>query len=130
MTFRYQRPLVFWVLKDEYEFIKQRRAEGRLGRFSLQQGYRGVILLERGVFLCIFHEALMIYLFFNFYLLATPCMACGILVPQPGIEPMSPAVETQSLNHWTAREVPKDTDGLFYFMFWFKAIRSFYLTVL
>ena len=32
--------------------------------------------------------------------------ACGILVPQPGIEPTPPAVEAQSLNHWTAREVP------------------------
>ena len=27
-------------------------------------------------------------------------------VPQPGVEPESPAVETQSLNHWTAKEVP------------------------
>ena len=34
-------------------------------------------------------------------------MACGILVPQPGIEPTPPAVEAQSLTHWTAREVPK-----------------------
>ena len=24
----------------------------------------------------------------------------------PGIEPMRPAVEAQSLNHWTTREVP------------------------
>ena len=32
-------------------------------------------------------------------------MGCGILVPQPGIEPMLSAVEGQSLNHWTAREV-------------------------
>ena len=32
--------------------------------------------------------------------------ACGILVPRPGIEPVPPAVEVQSLNHWTAREVP------------------------
>ena len=31
--------------------------------------------------------------------------ACGILVPGPGIEPVSPAVESQSLNHSTAREV-------------------------
>ena len=30
---------------------------------------------------------------------------CGILVPGPGIEPVSPAVESQSLNHSTAREV-------------------------
>ena len=33
-------------------------------------------------------------------------MACRISVPQPGIEPMPPAVEVWSLNHWTAREVP------------------------
>ena len=32
-----------------------------------------------------------------------------ILVPQPGMEPESPAVEAQSLNHWTAREVPAIT---------------------
>ena len=25
---------------------------------------------------------------------------------RPGIEPVPPAVEVQSLNHWTAREVP------------------------
>ena len=29
-----------------------------------------------------------------------------VLVPQPGIEPMPPAMEMQSLNHWAAREVP------------------------
>ena len=33
-------------------------------------------------------------------------MACGILVPQPGIEPVPPAVKAQSLNPWTTREVP------------------------
>ena len=32
--------------------------------------------------------------------------AYGILVPCAGIEPMPPAVEAWSLNHWTAREVP------------------------
>ena len=33
---------------------------------------------------------------------------CGnqILVAQPGLEIMSPAVEVQSLNQWTTREVP------------------------
>ena len=34
-------------------------------------------------------------------------MACGIVVPQPGTEPMPPVVEVRSLNHWIAREVPK-----------------------
>ena len=33
-------------------------------------------------------------------------MARGILVPQLGIKRVPPAVETWSLNHWTAREVP------------------------
>ena len=33
-------------------------------------------------------------------------VACGILVPQPGIEPASPALEVRSPNHWTAKEVP------------------------
>ena len=35
--------------------------------------------------------------------------ACEILVPRPGIEPVHPAVEAQSPNRWTTREVPKDT---------------------
>ena len=32
-----------------------------------------------------------------------------ILVPRPGIEPLPTAVEVQSLNHWTGREVPLTT---------------------
>ena len=32
--------------------------------------------------------------------------AWGILAPLTGMEPMPPALEGQSLNHWTAREVP------------------------
>ena len=28
-------------------------------------------------------------------------MACGILVPQPGIEPLPSAVKVQSSNHWS-----------------------------
>ena len=34
------------------------------------------------------------------------CVAYGILVPQPGIEPGAPAVRVLSPNHWTAREFP------------------------
>ena len=33
-------------------------------------------------------------------------MACGTLFPRPGSEPMAPALEVQSLNHWTIRKVP------------------------
>ena len=32
--------------------------------------------------------------------------ACRVLVPRSGIESMPPALGVQSLNHWTAREVP------------------------
>ena len=46
------------------------------------------------------NEILFIYLFWPHR------AACGILVPQPGIEPMPHTVEAQSLNHWAAREVP------------------------
>ena len=42
-------------------------------------------------------------------------VACEILVPRPGIEPMSPALEVQSLNHWTTREVPIPTKTFFFF---------------
>ena len=41
------------------------------------------------------------------YYLVFIFLACGILVPWPGIEPVAPAVEAQSPNHWTAREVPR-----------------------
>ena len=40
----------------------------------------------------------------NFYLFIIfwpCCVACRILVPQPGIKPVPPAVEAPSLNHWT-----------------------------
>ena len=33
------------------------------------------------------------------------CVTCGILVPWPGIEPVPPAVEAQSLNYLTTREI-------------------------
>ena len=33
-------------------------------------------------------------------------MACGILVPQPGIKPVSSAVKVQSPNHGTTGEFP------------------------
>ena len=32
--------------------------------------------------------------------------ACGISVPQPGVEPVAPAVQAWSPDHWTAGEVP------------------------
>ena len=43
---------------------------------------------------------------FFFFFLPLYHVACGILVPRPEIEPVPPALESQSLNHWTPREVP------------------------
>ena len=43
--------------------------------------------------------------YFYFCLFVFGHMACRTLVPQPGIEPTSPAVEAQSPNHWTTRDV-------------------------
>lgn len=44
-------------------------------------------------------------------------MAGGNLVPQPGIRPMTPAVEIRSINHWTVSEIPENCflipEGLF-----------------
>ena len=43
----------------------------------------------------------MLLRFFFFFFLALH----GILVPQPGMEPMTPSVKVQSLKYWTTREV-------------------------
>ena len=40
--------------------------------------------------------------FFSFF-----GLLCGILIPQPEIKPILPAVEAQSLNHLTTRETPR-----------------------
>ena len=43
---------------------------------------------------------------FSFFFFWPRLAACGILVSLPGMEPVPPAVEVQSPNQWTAREVP------------------------
>ena len=48
-----------------------------------------------------------ILLSFNLLFFSGPhCMACGILVPLPGKEPVPSAVEAQSLKQWTTRGSP------------------------
>ena len=44
--------------------------------------------------------------FFLKIFLATSRLACGILVPQPGTEPMPPVIGRVASNHWIAREFP------------------------
>ena len=50
-----------------------------------------------------FFFKIILFLIFIFWLHHT---ACGILGPRPGIEPVSPALAAQILNHWTTMEVP------------------------
>ena len=47
-------------------------------------------------------------IFFFFFSLAAPggLWACGILVPQPGIEPGPSAVKVRSPNHWKPGNSP------------------------
>ena len=64
--------------------------EGRTLSFWSGDGYKSIF-----TFFCLCHAAR------------------EILVPQPGVKPMPPAVEVQSLNLWTTREVPKSMFTLF-----------------
>ena len=46
-----------------------------------------------------------VFFFFLFKIFGHTGWHVEILVPRPRIEPAPPALEVQSLNHWTAREV-------------------------
>jgi len=54
------------------------------------------------VYFSLFSSPFLFKNLFNFWLHHVPF---GILVPLPGIEPTPSALEGQSLNHWTTREV-------------------------
>ena len=51
---------------------------------------------------CLAHSRCISFLFFLFF----GHVACRILMPQPGIEPAFSALQLQSVNPWTIREVP------------------------
>ena len=56
---------------------------------------------------------------FLFFFWGGAChIACGVLVPPPGIKPTPLAFESWCLNHWTTREIPKG-DFAFFFSFLF-----------
>ena len=80
-------------------------------------------LLERLVF---FLSVFYFLIFFLFW----PChVACGILVPWPGIEPGPPAVEVWSPNHWTTREFPifQLFNNIHFFLYNKKKVNIIYL---
>ena len=47
-----------------------------------------------------------LFLFFKLFIFWPHLIVYRISVPCPGIEPEPPALEAQSLNHWTTRELP------------------------
>ena len=51
-------------------------------------------------YLCLTLKTNFFFFFFPF------CLGCEIFIPRPRIEPMCPAEEVWSPNHWTAREFP------------------------
>ena len=81
-----------------------------VGFFTTDATREGQVLLYRKVnqlCTCVHPCFLFLNSFLCVYLFFWPCsMACEILVPQPGIEPLPPALEGWSLNHWTTREAP------------------------
>ena len=53
-------------------------------------------------------EAFFFFLSFSFRPRHKVLVACGILVPRPGIESAPLSVKVQSANYWTAREFPRE----------------------
>ena len=74
---------------------------------NLQNLFRFPPLSHRGFlfffFNCIFLNSHVFYSIFSFF----GQVACGILVPQPGIEPEASALEARNLNHWTPGKSPE-----------------------
>ena len=56
-------------------------------------------------FLCIYFLNSPFKQFILFKIFLPCCVACGIIVPRPGIKPVRPVVKAESPSHWIAREV-------------------------
>ena len=72
-------------------------------------GHRGSCydLCHRIFCLCFPLSFIVFGLKFRFFIFWPHLAACGIFVPQLGVEPAPLAVKTQSPNHWTSREFPE-----------------------
>ena len=76
-----------------------------LDKFHLFQ-YVILLLFFKNLLKFLFYFIFILFYFTLLFCFWPHRVACGILVPSPGIEPGPPAVETWSPNHWTAREFP------------------------
>ena len=87
-------PLALWLSSLQntpHAFLVLQHADGRSWDCSASIQYFAISHI---------YLLFVLFLFLFFF-----CMACGILVPQPGIRPMPPALEAWSPDHWTTREV-------------------------
>ena len=80
-----------------------------LSRFFIDPLYQ----VKEVLFYSYFVSWFLVFLFF-FFSFWPCCMACGILVPQTGIEYIPSAMKTWSLSHCTTREFPRK---VFFFFF-------------
>ena len=98
-----QRPFLWFQCSELYsEWLASPNTQFQQNRDTSSQQLANQIELT---YWTVYYLNFLFY-FLNFFFWPCPT-ACGILLPWPGIEPTTPAVEAQSLNHWTAREVPK-----------------------
>ena len=87
------------ILFKKYSFIY-------LAVSGLSWGTRDLCRIVTGIFHC-GSRTLVVPCGLSSWGLWVSCSeACGILVPQPGIEPVLPAVEAYRLKRWAIREVP------------------------
>ena len=91
----FQDQLGIFTFQDQCSFMHCKHA-ANLDVFSAVPQYKMFLVLNKNLGKKNFFNIL-------FHLLDNT--ACGILVPQPGIEPMLSPQRVQSLNHWTTREV-------------------------
>ena len=96
-----QNTCICFLLHPLPKYTEQTEAAGPLAR---EWVLPGLVPSRTAPFLRSPGEGRHLYLHFNFFFWPH-CVARRILVPQPGIKPLPPAVEGQSLNHWTIREV-------------------------
>ena len=86
---------------NKYYFSKE-HVEPRSVHGAVNKANRALTVWMERHFSFLFHSYLL-----SFSIFWPHHMACGILVPWPGIEPESPAVETWCLNHWATHGSPK-----------------------
>ena len=61
-------------------------------------------------------SVILLYYFILFLFFWPHHVACGILVPRPGIEPGPSSVKAQNPNHWTTREFPSFKKIIIFFL--------------